>query len=98
MTEARRGVDHYRAGAHLPVGPRARAAEDHGPADPAAGELVRRCRSCGMPDRPRWRVIDFRLRMKFGGVMYDVIYTICERCILDAGARPRADPLDVQTP
>lgn len=90
----RRGVDHYRAGAHLPNGTPQRRAEDNDLADPAAGARVPRCRSCGLPESS----VDLH---RLGGyvtisaVSYRVAYPVCSGCILRSDPYPLADPLDV---
>jgi len=87
MTTPRRGVEHYRAGPHLPDGPRGAA---HEAGDPALGESVPRCRTCGMPEAAVG-VHRFRERLEINGVTY----AVCLGCILRSNPRPIADPMDV---
>ncbi len=67
---------------------------DQSLADPANGESVSRCRTCGLPEDGR-ELFRFRAVVGIGGVGYAVVYGVCLDCILRSDPRPIADPLEV---
>lgn len=94
MTETRRGAQHHWSGPHLPrADARSRTnAPDQELADPANGETVPRCATCGFPDRARSRLMNFELRLRGKRAGR---YPLCERCFARVNPPPLADPLDV---
>jgi hypothetical protein len=73
----RRGAEHHYAGPHLPRLPNTTGLASDDLADPANGEAVPRCLSCGLPDHLDnrlltgvWQVGTFRCAVR-----------LCERCI-----------------
>jgi|GEM_PF-5252239 len=88
---ARSGAEHHHSGPHLPNSPFTRPGPED-LTDPAAGEPVKRCLTCGQPDRSGSRLMEFALvyRGKDAGR-----YRLCERCWMHANPPPNADPLDV---
>ena len=58
-------------------------------ADPARGEKVPRCRSCGLPDQPGNKLIPGM----WGYVRFNMPLELCERCVMAFRPRPDVDPL-----
>ena len=89
----RPGPWNHRSGPHLPSETHQERPERRY-ADPANGEVVPRCRTCGTPDLADCHLLDFELyfRGKRAGA-----YRICEGCFWRANPPEIADPLDVQT-
>ncbi len=81
----------WRSGPRLPSDHSRRLVSDDDIADPAKGERVPRCGSCGLPDQPASRLMDFAL---FLGGRRAGHYLLCERCWMAQNPPPRADPLD----
>lgn len=79
-------------GARLPIG------KDHdtGTADPANGARVARCKACGMPNAEHSQLHFLELVEAIRGVTYEIVFAVCEHCLLLGDVRPRTDPLDVQ--
>lgn len=74
-------------GARLPNGT---FAPDESAGDPANGEAVPRCRTCGLPGRSTNRLMDFELYL---GRTWAGRYRLCERCFNRANPPPISDPL-----
>jgi hypothetical protein len=79
----------WRSGARLPNGT---FTPDDTAGDPADGETVPRCYTCGLPSQAGNGLLDFQLylRGKRAGA-----YRLCERCFNRRNAPPLADPLNV---
>jgi hypothetical protein len=89
-----RGDRHHWAGARLPRGPR-ESLPDEGLADPAKGERVVRCLTCGTPSGKE-PILEFELLLMPGRKRAGA-YRLCGRCYRHANPPPVADPLDVTT-
>jgi hypothetical protein len=87
------GAWNPRSGPHPPSRTRS-VLLDQKLADPANGETVPRCRTCGSPDLSDCHLLDFELYL---GGRRAGSYRICERCFWIANPPEIADPLDVQT-
>jgi len=88
---ARQGPHHHFAGAHL-AGKIERLTPEHDElADPANGEKVGRCRTCGRPDQPGNRLLAGTWTL----ATFSVRYALCESCVIAvAPFDPRSgDPL-----
>lgn len=59
-------------------------------ADPANGNRVPRCRTCGYPKRPGIAVLDFGLTLHGKAAGH---YRLCERCYREAQGSLTVDPL-----
>jgi hypothetical protein len=91
---ARTGPANPWSGPRLPSGPDPRD-PIHATADPANGERVPRCWTCGMPDHPEVHLLDFELRL--GGKRAGR-WVLCERCFWARNDLPTmVDPLQLPT-
>lgn len=91
MQERRRGPDHHWNGPRLPTSPAStNKLDDIG--DPARGEKVPRCLTCGVPDLPANRLMEFALFYAGRNAGW---YRLCERCWLHANPPLPVDPLQV---
>jgi len=90
MSESR-GPFHNFSGPRLPTAPAVNAPDDIG--DPAKGEKVPRCLTCGTPARPiTGSFIPDRNELYAGRPFR---YRLCVRCIEHANGPQDPDPLDV---
>lgn len=106
---AHRGVEHHRAGPHLPVGADAlRPTNEIETEDPAAGAPVPRCLTCGMPSREGSELLTVELvpvgpwplwleRLFRALSRRRLFYRLCPECVVHANRTTpqEADPLAV---
>ncbi len=90
MQERRRGPENNLSGPRLPVAPRP-TEPDELVADPAKGEAVPRCLTCGAPNTNE-RLLEFALILLPGSRVVGR-YRLCGRCFRHANSPPNADPL-----